>query len=88
MEMTAYEMCQHLDGARIVRYDIDRCVLFVWRGGHGINGYMPDPDGSWREVLYWNCGDYGQRDADPADVRRSMRWHMEEMDEEEYWSFC
>jgi hypothetical protein len=64
-----------LDGARLVRYDRARALLLVWSGGHGVRAFDP----WWREVAFWNTGDFrgrrrvrrGRRRVDgAADLRR------------------
>jgi hypothetical protein len=85
--MQATEFMAMLDGAKVVRFDVAQGDLFVWSGGHGVHGYMPQEGGEWSEVLFFNCGDFGQNDASERDVMHSITGHMQ-MDEEEFWSFC
>ena len=88
--MTVSEFMSQLDGVKVARYDEDREVLFCWWGGHGVHGYIQDYEdcgGGLQEVIYYNTGNFGDRDATEKQIQESITDHMA-MDEEEFWSFC
>ena len=87
--MTAAEFMAALDGAKVVRYDENRQVLFAWFGGTGIHGYVPSAAGGnhWAEVLYWMTDSGSERDARESDIQHSITGHIA-MSEEDFWSFA
>jgi hypothetical protein len=38
------ELFYHLDGARYLRLDEERALLYVWHGGHTVNIFATDGD--------------------------------------------
>jgi len=85
MALTPNEMMGVLDGARIVKHDPDHDVLFIWHGGHGVSGFICDENGEWVEAVYYNTGDFGQRDASEEDVISSIEERISHLDDPEFW---
>jgi|MudIll2142460700_1097286.scaffolds.fasta_scaffold00003_53 hypothetical protein len=63
---------EQLDRARWVRYDAERDLLLVWKGGHGI--HVLNMEGV--EVSFWSTGNFQLSDADEDVVWASMEQRM------------
>lgn len=75
--LTTDEFGEALDGARVVRWDAANRILYVWSGGHDVNGYMPAGDGQWTGTDFFNTGDFANRDAAPEEVRQAITERIE-----------
>ena len=81
MNLTAQDFAETLDGALLVLHDRNTGVLFCWFGGTGINGYLPDCEGNWSEVIYYNMAGVH---PDREDALRSIEEHMQ-LEGDDYW---
>jgi len=81
--LTPEEFMATLDGALLALHDSKHGVLFVWYGGHGVHGYMPS-EAEWKEVIFYNTGDFAKENAAMSDVIQSIEERMQQ-DDEEFW---
>jgi len=67
-----HRLGEQLDRARWVRYDAERGLLLVWKGGHGVHVF--NMEGT--EVSFWSVGNFALSDADEDTVWASIEHRM------------